>query len=64
LKTSGLSDLLRRDLAAVAGPGWEGNRSCSYTDQAGEHDVRAGGLRVADLTLVGRRNTAPRRAVT
>jgi len=32
-----------------------GNRSCSYTDQAGEHDVRAGGRRVAELTLVGRR---------
>jgi len=32
----------RRDLAAVAGLGQEGNWSCSYTDQAGEHDVRAG----------------------
>jgi len=32
-------------------PGQEGNRSCSYTDQAGERDVRAGGLRVAELTL-------------
>jgi len=43
---------------AVIWPPWlgrEGNRSCSYTDQAGEHDVRAGGLRVAELTLVARR---------
>jgi len=35
-------------------PGREGNRSCSYIDQAGEHDVRAGGLRVAELTLIDR----------
>jgi len=37
-----------------AGPGMQ-SVTCSYTDQAGEHDVRAGGLRVAELTLVGRR---------
>jgi len=49
-----VTDHLRRDLAAMAGPGREGNRSCSYTDQVGEHDVQAGGLRVAELTLVGR----------